>query len=153
MKEANRLPLRLHLHLSNQRMFDAHHSGRFRAHFSHSHIQSVQIKHKQHKKPYIPHLHVHADTLGEGFICGPAAGLPLREKSFNCSGSFPYTSLRCSLRSQQETDIFTTPHKLILSSANSPESFLCTELYSAWTGITVCYHVNSVYRPFCRWIF
>lgn len=41
-----------------------------------------------HQRPYIPHFHVHADTLGEVFfICDSAAGLSLREITVDCSKS------------------------------------------------------------------
>lgn len=43
-----------------------------------------------HQRPYIPHFHVHADTLGEVFIyiCDSAAGLSLREITVDCPDFF-----------------------------------------------------------------
>lgn len=43
------------------------------------------------QRSYIPHVYVHADTLGEDFItCDWAAGLSLREVTVDCSESWSF---------------------------------------------------------------
>ena len=81
------------------------------ADFSYKHLYA-NVNGKQstavHQRPYIPHFHVHADTLGEVFICDSAAGLSLREITVECceSQSFPYTSPLVSLLREWEMYIF-----------------------------------------------
>lgn len=105
-----------------------------------------------HQRPDIPHFYVHGNTLGVFYLWFSCRFVPQGNNwvfivpLFISAPWSPY-------KDNGKYIFFFTFCKFTSFSLTMVQSIFCAKYVCVLAGVTADCCVNSVYRPFCRWIF